>query len=122
MIKRDGQISELYLGRGWAIGETNIFLEADAGSRVNAVLIRAAGGWKSTASAPVRAGMVFALPAPGSKATHWRLMRTAALERQGIPSAEIRMIPNGAGGGFLAVRCELPTGEDIQLSVEAATR
>jgi hypothetical protein len=53
------------------ISESNLSLAAMNDSPVSAALIRDGEGWRYSASAPVRASVIFVLPADASAKTTW---------------------------------------------------
>lgn len=120
IVKRSGKICELYLGRGQAIGETNLFLRAANGEPVNAALYRNTNGWDCASSASVKAGLLFQLPEHAAMGKSWRLVRTDSNGQQEIVPANIQENTDQPGPIYLSVTCELPAGENGRLSIEPA--
>jgi hypothetical protein len=118
IIKRGRKISELYLGHGTAIGETNIFLEAANQMPINADLRQSGNKWNYSSSAPTKAGLAFSENVQTQNS--WQLTRTDSNGQKEIVPATIRKSKSEAGQSVLTVVCELPAGENIKLSVEPA--
>lgn len=114
VVKRGVDVSELYLGHGRSIGESGLSLSASNDLPMDAVLLREPSGWQYSASEPVKANLIFPLPA-GSSVQSWVLVRADASGRHPVESAHVEKCAAGA----LAVECVLPTGRHETLTLEA---
>jgi hypothetical protein len=120
VIKRGGEISQIYMGHGRTIGEGEIFLEAVDGSPINAALIQNASGWKYSSSARLKAGLTFQRPGTVSSHESWQVVRTGPDGRRDLTPVQIMGIHNDNRGRVLSVTCELPAGGEVELSLEPA--
>ena len=122
IIRRDGALSQLYLGHGRLISETNIFLEAENEAPINASLISKADVWEYSSSAPCKASLIFAVPSNAGPAKKWILVRTDSNGRREIETVAARILnqDNQTRNNVLSIICILPAGDDLKLSLEPA--
>ncbi|HEY1719177.1 MAG TPA: heparinase II/III family protein [Verrucomicrobiae bacterium] len=116
-IRHDGELDELYLAHGQNLGDSKLFLSATNDSLIDAALIRNAEGWRYSASAAIKAGLVFPLPAGTSPETDWTIWRQDGTNRTKIEPSEFRVEKNSSGQDTLAAVCILPAGRDQQLRI-----
>ena len=118
IIRRAGEIRELYLGHGRSLGAEGVSLAAADDRPMNAALRRTAEGWEYASSAPCHVGLIFRAPENAGKS--WRLLWTDANGQREIPAAKFQAISARSGQKHLSVACDFPAGDAARLSVEPA--
>jgi hypothetical protein len=116
-ISRGGALAQLYLGHGQTISESNLSLTAINDSPVSAALIRDGDGWRYSASAPVKASVIFVLPGDASAKTNWTVWAQDGTSRTKVETSELRVGKNTSGENELTAACVLPAAHDIELLV-----
>jgi CubicO group peptidase (beta-lactamase class C family) len=122
VIKRNGDVAEMYLGQGQTLGEKDHYLKTVDGARLDAAVIREPGGWRYSSSAPLSVRLVFSVPEETGQSKSWRLVRTDATGRREVDGAEVHDMRAGDGRNVLAVHAMLPAGKDVKLSVAPVQR
>ena len=116
-IRRGDELDELYLAHGRNFGNSTVFFSATNDSFINAALTRDAEGWRYSASATVKVGLVFPLRVSVSPETDWTIWRQDGKNRIKIEPSEFRVEKNSSGQSVLAAFCVLPAGHDQQLRI-----
>jgi hypothetical protein len=116
---RDGAISEVYLGHGQTLGDSQVFLAAEDNAPINASLLRDEGRWRYSSSASIKAGLVFTPPqnaVPDGRLTLWREDDQG---RHKVELVKFSIEHDPAENPVATVTCTLPPGRNSRLSISS---